>query len=338
MDAMWILPLAAVTGTMIGSDQHTMNDLIHINLNDQHHFNTLSNAGVGSLGALPAGMYLWSLNHYAPQAHETGLLSGEALVDGLAFSEAIDLVIRRDRPNVNDAKGNFFSSSPLNGSFPSNHATAAWALASVLSDEYPGWLMKTAAYGLATTVSVSRVLAEQHFPSDVLVGSAAGWLIGHYVYRAHHDFSLNAFDAKPFPDNFGDPPCNRAANQPRSAHPHSSPSHTAEPQSTGTSDPSQSARTPLSERHRPGHDRFDQRPDGQLDLSSPRTTGRYGIHPRPELRYPSLDPPGVPPPAPARGKFGRTEGRVQSKPARSRSPSYGRPSYRARNDPNTTSR
>jgi membrane-associated phospholipid phosphatase len=198
MDAMWILPLAAVTGTMIGSDQHTMTDLIHINLNDQQHFNTLSNAGIAALGVAPATMYLWSLNHYAPQAHETGLLSGEALVDALAFSEAIELVTRRERPNVNFAKGNFFSSNAFDGSFPSNHATAAWALASVMSDEYPGWLMKTAAYGLATTVSVSRVLAEQHFPSDVLVGSAAGWLIGHYVYRAHHNFSLDPFDAKPF--------------------------------------------------------------------------------------------------------------------------------------------
>ena len=205
MDAMWILPLAAVTGTMIGSDQHTMTDLININLNDQHHFNTLSNAGVAALGVAPATMYLWSLNHYAPQAHETGLLSGEALVDGLAFSEAIELVTRRERPNVNHAQGDFFSSSAFNGSFPSNHATAAWAIASVMSDEYPGWLMKTAAYGLATTVSVSRVLAEQHFPSDVLVGSAAGWLIGHYVYRAHHNFSLDPFETAPMPGDYGAP-------------------------------------------------------------------------------------------------------------------------------------
>jgi membrane-associated phospholipid phosphatase len=202
VDAIWILPLAAVTGTLIGSDQHTMTDLIQINANDQHHFDTLSNAGVAALGAAPAAMYLWSLNHYAPQAHETGLLSGEALVDGLAFSEAIELVTRRDRPNVNNAKGSFFSSNAFDGSFPSNHATAAWAMASVMADEYPGWLMKTTAYGLATTVSVSRVLAEQHFPSDVLVGSAAGWLIGHYVYRTHHNFSLDPFSNKPFPDDF----------------------------------------------------------------------------------------------------------------------------------------
>jgi membrane-associated phospholipid phosphatase len=39
-------------------------------------------------------------------------------------------------------------------------------------------------YGGATTVSVSRVLAREHFPSDVLVGSTFGWLIGGYVL--HH--------------------------------------------------------------------------------------------------------------------------------------------------------
>jgi membrane-associated phospholipid phosphatase len=202
MDGLWLLPLAAVTGTMIGSDQHTMNSLIHINANDQKHFSTLSNASVGALGALPAGMYLWSLNRDAPQARETGLLSGEALIDSLAVSEVIRFVSRRDRPDVNNAKGNFFNSSPTNSSFPSNHAAAAWAMAAVVGDEYPGWLTRTAVYGLATSVSVSRVLAEQHFPSDVLIGSAAGWLIGHYVYRAHHNYTLNPFDTKPLPNNF----------------------------------------------------------------------------------------------------------------------------------------
>jgi hypothetical protein len=205
INAMWLLPVAAVTGTMIGSDQHTMNDLIHINANDQHHFQTLSDAGVAGLGAIPAGMYLWSLNHDAPQARETGLLSGEALADSLVFSEVVQLVTLRDRPSVNNAKGNFFSSSPLDGSFPSNHAAAAWSMAAVVGDEYPGWFTRTTVYGLAATVSASRVLAEQHFPSDVLIGSVAGWLIGHYVYRAHHNYTLNPFDTKPLPGSFGVP-------------------------------------------------------------------------------------------------------------------------------------
>ncbi len=199
---------------MIGSDQHTMNDLIHISPNDQNHFQTFSDAGVGALAVMPASMYLWSLNHDALQAHETGILSGEALVDSLAVSEALQLVFRRERPNVDDARGRFFTSNPLDGGFPSNHAAAAWSMASVIGAEYPGWLTRTAVYGLATGVSVSRVLAEQHFPSDVLVGSAAGWLIGHYVYRAHHNFNLNPFDNHSITGDYGAPrPAQPAAQQ-----------------------------------------------------------------------------------------------------------------------------
>jgi membrane-associated phospholipid phosphatase len=39
---------------------------------------------------------------------------------------------------------------------------------------------------LATGVSLTRVLGPQHFPSDVLVGGVAGWLIGPYVFQKHH--------------------------------------------------------------------------------------------------------------------------------------------------------
>ena len=204
-DAVWLLPLAATTGVMIGSDQHTMTSLIHINPNDQQHFNTFSEAGVATLGAIPAGMYLWSLGNYAPQAHETGLLAGEALADTLVVNGVVRVVSLRERPAVNNAQGHFFTSSPLDSSFPSNHAAAAWALASVVGAEYPGWITRTAVYGLAAGVSVSRVLAEQHFPSDVLIGSALGWLVGHYVYHAHHNFSLNPFNPGPMPRSYGTP-------------------------------------------------------------------------------------------------------------------------------------
>jgi membrane-associated phospholipid phosphatase len=212
-DAIWLLPLGATTGVLIGSDHHTMTSLIDINANDQHHFSTVSDAGVAALGVLPAGMYLWSFSHDAPQAHETALLTGEALADSLAVTGVNRLVFRRDRPAVNDARGHFFSSGITDSSFPSNHATAAWSMAAVIGDEYPGWLTRTAVYGLAAGVSVSRVLAEQHFPSDVVVGSATGWLIGHYIYRAHHNFTLNPFDTTPMPGDFGVPRTPRTQQQ-----------------------------------------------------------------------------------------------------------------------------
>jgi membrane-associated phospholipid phosphatase len=201
-DAEWLIPLGVTTGVLIGSDQHTMTSAIHINPDGRKKANTISTGGVAALGAIPAGAYLWSLFNLAPQARETGLLAGEALANGVAVNEAFKFVFRRDRPLVNNAAGNFFSSSFSGSSFPSNHAIAAWSMASVVGEEYPGWLTRTAVYGLASTVSISRILAEEHFPSDVLVGSAAGWLIGHYVYKAHHDYSLTPFNPPPLPANY----------------------------------------------------------------------------------------------------------------------------------------
>jgi membrane-associated phospholipid phosphatase len=55
-----------------------------------------------------------------------------------------------------------------------------------LADEYPSLLNRLLIYSAATGVSLTRVVGQQHFPSDVVVGSAAGWLIGHYVFKRHH--------------------------------------------------------------------------------------------------------------------------------------------------------
>jgi hypothetical protein len=90
----------------------------------------------------------------------------------------------RERPNQGQGLGNFFQGGD---SFPSDHSAAAWSIASVIAHEYPSPLTQIAVYGLATAVSASRVLGKQHFPSDVVVGGAIGWLIGWQVYRTHHD-------------------------------------------------------------------------------------------------------------------------------------------------------
>jgi hypothetical protein len=45
---------------------------------------------------------------------------------------------------------------------------------------------------LATAVSISRYTGRNHFLSDVLVGSALGYGIGRYVYKTHHDRSLDS--------------------------------------------------------------------------------------------------------------------------------------------------
>jgi hypothetical protein len=121
---------------------------------------------------------------------ETGILGGEAMVDGFVVDEALKYAFQRERPNVANGSGRFFQGTS-NDSFPSAHATLSFAFASVLAHEYPGWLTKTFAYGGATAISLARVTGKQHFPSDVFVGATFGALIGQHVYRAHHDQELD---------------------------------------------------------------------------------------------------------------------------------------------------
>jgi membrane-associated phospholipid phosphatase len=65
-------------------------------------------------------------------------------------------------------------------SFPSGHATTAFALAVVLGFLAPRWLWP--ALALAAAVGVSRVGLGVHYPSDVLAGAIVGGL-GAYLVR-----------------------------------------------------------------------------------------------------------------------------------------------------------
>jgi len=90
----------------------------------------------------------------------------------------------RERPYQGNGSGAFFHSGT---SFPSEHAAAAWSIAGVIAHEYPGTLPTLFAYGAASAVSLSRIRARQHFPSDVLVGSVLGYLVAQNVYRHRHN-------------------------------------------------------------------------------------------------------------------------------------------------------
>lgn len=61
-------------------------------------------------------------------------------------------------------------------SFPSSHATFAWALAVVLARKEPRW--RWGLYTVASLVSLSRVYLGVHFPIDAVAGAFIGWGIG----------------------------------------------------------------------------------------------------------------------------------------------------------------
>jgi Capsule assembly protein Wzi/PAP2 superfamily len=197
-DATWLVPFAGLTAGFLVTDQDASSHFSHTPSTLQH-YTSFSNYGLAGMAGAGAGLYLLGKATNDEHKQETGLLSGEAALDGLIVSSAIGIATGRERPTVNNFQGKFWQGGD---SFPSTHATTAWAIASVISHEYPGPLTKILAYGAATAITYARVRAEKHFPADAFVGTGIGWLTGWQVYRTHHNPELGGA----IPQNLSDTP------------------------------------------------------------------------------------------------------------------------------------
>src|SRR5258707_5267540 len=183
VDADWLVPLGGAAAAMFVTDSSYSRHLSN-SPNRIKYSKDVSNYGFASMVGIGGGLYLWGHLTHDDHKIETGILAGEAAIDSLVPVYAMKYAFGRERPLQDDYRGRFGQGGV---SFPSEHAAAVWSIASVIAHEYPGPLTSLFVYGLASAVSASRITAKQHFPSDVLVGSAIGWFEGMYVYRKHHD-------------------------------------------------------------------------------------------------------------------------------------------------------
>src|SRR6267378_5048318 len=186
-DAFWLVPFAAGTGVALHYDPQAQQNL-GIDQSRIDTSNTISQFGstyatIGAGGALYVVGRLTHKDHLA----ETGRLGTEAVIDATLVAEALKLATNRERPDEGNGTGGFWphGTRTFSDSFPSGHTIGSWALARVIADEYPNKLTEIGVYAFATAISVSRVTSRRHFPSDALVGSVFGYLIGGYVVHHH---------------------------------------------------------------------------------------------------------------------------------------------------------
>lgn len=116
-----------------------------------------------------------------------GLHGVQAIVVAQLLTEATKRIGGRLRPAYTDDSLSFFESYGEGGdSFASGHAATAFALATVISQEYKKdypWVPYIA-YGVATGTALARLNNERHWASDVALGAmwgiGAGWMVSKF--------------------------------------------------------------------------------------------------------------------------------------------------------------
>ncbi len=108
-------------------------------------------------------------------------VAGFSALLALGVAQVIGKLWDRPRPyEAHPGNAHLFLSPSPDPSFPSDHATAAFALAVAvfLHHRRAGWLM----LGMATALSVSRVATGTHYPSDVIGGALLGTFAALAIY------------------------------------------------------------------------------------------------------------------------------------------------------------
>lgn len=102
-----------------------------------------------------------------------GVAAGLGAGLALACAQVISRIADRPRPFVDDPGGvHLFARHVADASFPSDHATAAFAIATAvfLRDRRLGAVV----LAFAAVLAAGRVALGMHYPSDVLAGAALG--------------------------------------------------------------------------------------------------------------------------------------------------------------------
>lgn len=121
----------------------------------------LALSGAGQAVVVIGAVALPFLDNEA-DAQAQALRHADAIASAWLVTQGLQRIVREKRPQGNSRD-----------SFPSGHATAAFAAATVAADDHP----EQAAYwyGAAAAIAWSRVRLKRHRTRDVLAGAALGY-------------------------------------------------------------------------------------------------------------------------------------------------------------------
>jgi membrane-associated phospholipid phosphatase len=146
------------------------------------------------------GMYLYG--HVADDSKMRGtvLLSIESFVLTGVFVQTLKYTANRHRPYTKDGPRAW--DGPRHGShdthsFPSGHASSAFAVATVIASEYDNMIVPPLAYSVAAITALNRVSHDAHWSSDVFISWVIGYFTGKTIVASHRSGTDGALSITP---------------------------------------------------------------------------------------------------------------------------------------------
>jgi membrane-associated phospholipid phosphatase len=153
------------------------------------------------------GFYMYGRFGENEKVERTALLASESFLVTSLFTGALKVGMGRVRPAVGGIRANDFRGPLHEGaghSFPSGHTSSAFAIATVIANEYENVpLLTPISYGIASLTALSRLNDEKHWASDVFFGAALGYFTSKTILKLHSNKKGRHFTIYPRVDQRG---------------------------------------------------------------------------------------------------------------------------------------
>ncbi len=123
------------------------------------------------------------------EVKDTGLLMSGVLLTALLGQQPLRIAVGRARPYTGEGHLSFDSFNPSNdhASFVSGHAWSAFGISNVVARQIDQTWASVGLYSLATITALSRMYADAHWLTDVVLGSIGGYALSEILWDWHEE-------------------------------------------------------------------------------------------------------------------------------------------------------